>query len=75
MSGRVAGEGFNVAVVGATGLVGETLVEVLEERKFPVKQLFALASERSLGKSVTFRDKRHSVGNLAEFDLDRKSVV
>ncbi len=46
MSGRAAGEGFNVAVVGGTGLVGETMIEVLEERKFPVKQLFALASER-----------------------------
>ncbi len=69
MSGRAAGEGFNVAVVGATGLVGETMIEVLEERNFPVKKLFALASERSLGKSVTFRGHRQSVGNLADFDL------
>ena len=75
MSGRAAGEGFNVAVVGATGLVGETMIEVLEERKFPVKQLFALASERSLGKSVTFRDKRHSVGNLAEFDFSQVDIA
>ncbi len=58
MSGRAGGEGFNVAVVGATGLVGETMITVLEERNFPVKQLFALASEHSLGKSVSFRDKR-----------------
>ena len=42
-------KGFRVAVVGATGLVGETMISVLEERKFPVSQLFALASNRSLG--------------------------
>jgi aspartate-semialdehyde dehydrogenase len=75
MSGRSAGEGFNVAVVGATGLVGETMITVLEERDFPVKQLFALASERSLGKSVRFRDKRHSVGNLADFDFAQVDIA
>jgi aspartate-semialdehyde dehydrogenase len=74
MGGRTAGEGFNVAVVGATGLVGETMITVLEERNFPVKQLFALASERSLGKSVTFRDKRHSVGDLATFDFSQVDI-
>ncbi len=74
MSGGMQGEGFNVAVVGATGLVGETMIEVLEERKFPVKQLFALASERSLGKSVTFRGQRHSVGNLADFDFSQVDI-
>lgn len=74
MSGRTAGEGFNVAVVGATGLVGETMLEVLEEREFPVKQLFALASERSVGKFVTFRGKRHAVGDLAEFDFSQVDI-
>jgi len=44
LSGRAGDEGFNVAVVGATGLVGETMIEVLEERDFPVRKLFALAS-------------------------------
>jgi aspartate-semialdehyde dehydrogenase len=75
MSGIAGDEGFSVAVVGATGLVGETMITVLEERNFPVKQLFALASERSLGKSVTFRDKRHSVGNLAEFDFSQVDIA
>ena len=75
MSGIAGDEGFNVAVVGATGLVGETMITVLEERNFPVKQLFALASERSLGKSVTFRDKRQSVGNLAEFDFSQVDIA
>ena len=75
MSGIAGDEGFNVAVVGATGLVGETMITVLEERNFPVKRLFALASERSLGKSVTFRDKRHSVGNLADFDFSQVDIA
>ncbi len=74
MSGRADGEGFNVAVVGATGLVGETMIEVLQERNFPVRQLFALASERSLGKSVTFRGKRQSVENLADFDFSQVDI-
>jgi aspartate-semialdehyde dehydrogenase len=74
MSGRAGGAGFNVAVVGATGLVGETMIAVLEERDFPVRQLFALASERSLGKSVTFRGKRHPVGNLADFDFSQADI-
>ncbi len=74
MSGTAAGAGFNVAVVGATGLVGETMIEVLEERNFPVRELFALASERSLGKSVSFRGKHHPVGNLADFDFSRADI-
>ena len=75
MSGIAGDEGFSVAVVGATGLVGETMITVLEERNFPVKQLFALASERSLGKSVTFRDRRHSVGTLADFDFSKVDIA
>ncbi len=75
MSGIAGDEGFSVAVVGATGLVGETMIAVLEERNFPVKQLFALASERSLGKSVTFRDKRHSVASLADFDFSKVDIA
>ena len=74
MNGKSAEEGFNVAGVGATGLVGETMIEVLEERNFPVRQLFALASERSVGKSVTFRGKRQAVGNLAEFDFSQVDI-
>ncbi|HVN46256.1 MAG TPA: aspartate-semialdehyde dehydrogenase [Steroidobacteraceae bacterium] len=60
-----------VAVVGATGLVGETMVSVLEERGFPVAELFALASNRSLGRSVSFRGRRYPVDELAGFDFAR----
>jgi aspartate-semialdehyde dehydrogenase len=60
---------FAVAVVGATGLVGETMIQVLEERNFPVSELFPLASNRSLGKSVAFRGRSIPVRELESFDF------
>jgi aspartate-semialdehyde dehydrogenase len=47
--------GLTIAVVGATGAAGQTTLKILEERKFPVRELRAFASERSVGKTVTFR--------------------
>ena len=55
---------YDVAVVGATGLVGRTMLRVLEERKFPVNRLLPLASERSAGKHVTFNGKSIEVEKL-----------
>jgi aspartate-semialdehyde dehydrogenase len=55
---------YNVAVVGATGLVGRTMIRVLEERNFPVDQLLPLASERSVGKDVVFHGKNIPVQKL-----------
>ncbi|MES2663378.1 MAG: aspartate-semialdehyde dehydrogenase [Pseudomonadota bacterium] len=60
---------FNIAVVGATGAVGETMLEVLAERNFPVARLEALASERSAGKRVRFGQKSIVVKDLATFDF------
>lgn len=60
---------LNIAVVGATGAVGETMLRVLEERKFPVDVLFPLASARSVGKTVRFRGQELDVLDLAEFDF------
>ncbi|MGI9331346.1 MAG: aspartate-semialdehyde dehydrogenase, partial [Gammaproteobacteria bacterium] len=60
---------YNIAVVGATGLVGETLLEILAERQFPVGDIHALASERSAGKRVPFGDRQLKVANLEEFDF------
>lgn len=54
----------DVAVVGATGLVGRAMVKVLEERNFPVNRLVLLASERSVGKEVTFNGKPYPVLKL-----------
>lgn len=59
---------FNVAVLGATGAVGETMLSILAERKFPVGEVYALASSRSAGKRVEFGDKLLTVQNADEFD-------
>lgn len=59
---------FNVAVVGATGAVGEVMLAVLAERKFPVGQIHALASERSAGQYVQFGNGEVLVKDLATFD-------
>src|SRR5580700_1446861 len=67
-------KGYRVAVVGATGLVGDTMISVLEERKFPVSELYALASNRSLGKSVRFAGKQLPVEDLASFDFARADI-
>ncbi len=61
--------GFRVAVVGATGLVGDTMIRVLEERDFPVSELLPLASNRSLGRYVQFRGRRQPVLELEGFDF------
>ena len=55
---------YDVAVVGATGAVGETILEILAERKFPVGNVYPLASSRSAGKRVSFGDKQLVVGDL-----------
>lgn len=65
----------NVAIVGATGAVGECLLEILAEREFPVKQLHALASERSAGTSVMFGKRSITVENLAEFDFGQVEIA
>ena len=62
-------DAYRVAVVGATGLVGESILQILEERKFPVSELIPLASERSVGKTVSFGGKTHRVRDLAKFDF------
>jgi aspartate-semialdehyde dehydrogenase len=59
----------NVAVVGATGAVGETMIEVLEERDFPVDKLYPLASSRSAGSRIEFRGKQLTVQELERFDF------
>jgi len=61
--------GFKVAVVGATGAVGETMLEILAQRKFPVTEVAALASSRSVGREVSFGRKSLIVDDLATFDF------
>jgi len=65
---------FDVAVVGATGAVGETMVSILEQRKFPVRNLYPLASSRSAGGKIQFRGKNITVQDLANFDFSQAQI-
>ena len=65
---------YDVAVVGATGAVGEVMISILEERNFPVRNLYLLASSRSAGKSVQFKGKPVRVTDLAEFDFSQAQI-
>ncbi|HET8808080.1 MAG TPA: aspartate-semialdehyde dehydrogenase [Methylophaga sp.] len=64
----------DVAVVGATGAVGEAMLEILHQRNFPVGKVYALASERSAGSTVQFGNKSLIVEDLAEFDFSKVQV-
>lgn len=67
-------DNMKVAVVGATGLVGTKMLQVLEERDFPVTELIPVASERSVGKEVTFKGKQYTVVGMQEA-IDLKPAV
>ncbi|GAA0858416.1 aspartate-semialdehyde dehydrogenase [Aliiglaciecola litoralis] len=62
---------FDVAVLGATGLVGQNMIEILEERGFPVNTLYPLASSRSAGGKVTFKGKELTVLDADTFDWSK----
>jgi len=66
--------GYNVCIVGATGAVGETMLSILEERDFPIDNLYLLASERSAGKRMEYKGKQLKVENLAEFDFSQAQI-
>lgn len=65
---------YDVAVVGATGAVGETMIEILEQRNFPVGKVYALASERSAGKRIPFKGESLVVEDLATFDFSKVQI-
>ncbi len=64
----------DVAVVGATGAVGEAMLEILEQRNFPVRNLYPLASSRSAGKTIRFNGKSLKIEDLAEFDFSKVQI-
>lgn len=64
----------NVAVVGATGAVGETMLSILEQRDFPVGEVYPLASSRSAGKRIEFKNKQLVVEDLETFDFSKAQV-
>ena len=66
---------YKVAMVGATGAVGETLLSILAEREFPISELVPLASERSAGEKVSFGGKQLTVHNLADYDFSGVDIA
>jgi aspartate-semialdehyde dehydrogenase len=60
---------YKVAVIGATGVVGREMLAILHERAFPVREVVALASRRSVGKEVSFGDRRLKVKALEDYDF------
>ncbi len=67
--------GYKIAVIGATGTVGHEMMKILDERNFPVDDLVALASSRSVGREVSFGDKDVKVQDLANFDFKGIDIV
>lgn len=65
---------IDIAVVGATGAVGEAMLDILHQRKFPVGKVYALASERSAGSTVQFGNKSLMVEDLATFDFSKVQI-
>lgn len=66
---------MRVAIVGATGAIGEALLEILASRQFPVDKLFAVASKRSVGSTVLFRNRPVLVEELDTFDFEEVELV
>ena len=65
----------SVAVVGASGLVGRTMLKILEERNFPVSELFPVASEKSIGKKVIFKGKSYKIISAREAVAKKPDIV
>jgi aspartate-semialdehyde dehydrogenase len=66
---------MNIAIVGATGNVGRKLIEVLEKKKFPLTELYLVASSKSEGKKISFSGKEHTVIDLEKFDFSKVKVA
>lgn len=68
-------QALNIVIVGATGLVGTTTLSILEERHFPINRLFLVASSRSSGEMVEFKNKAHFVEDIAHFDFSQADIA
>ncbi len=66
---------MNIAIVGATGNVGRKLLEVLENLKFKFDQLYLIASDKSIGKKVMFKNKEYSLTGLKDFDFSKVQIA
>jgi len=66
---------MNIAIVGATGNVGRKLLEVLEKLNFEFSELYLIASDKSVGKKITFKNKTYSVVGLSDFDFAKVKIA
>jgi aspartate-semialdehyde dehydrogenase len=66
---------YNVAIAGATGVVGATILSILEERKFPINNLHLLASERSAGDKRNFMGQDYTIRDIAKFDFSESQIT
>ena len=66
---------MNIAIVGATGNVGRKLLEVLEKLNFKFSELYLIASDKSIGKKINFKDKTYSVVGLSDFDFSKVKIA
>ncbi len=66
---------MNIAIVGATGNVGRKMLEVLEQKKLPIDELYLVASSRSAGKKLSFNSKDYEVYNLETFDFSKAQIT
>jgi aspartate-semialdehyde dehydrogenase len=66
---------MNIAIVGATGNVGRKTLEVLEQKNFPINELYLVSSPRSAGQKVIFKGKEHEVLNLETFDFSKVQIT
>ena len=66
---------MNIAIVGATGNVGRKLLEVIEKLNFKFSELYLIASDKSIGKKVTFKEKTYSIVGLSDFDFSKVKIA
>ena len=66
---------MNIAIVGATGNVGRKMLEVLEQKKLPIDELYLVASAKSAGQKIRFNGKEHEVYNLEKYDFSKAEIT
>ena len=66
---------MNIAIVGATGNVGRKMLQVLEQKKIPINQLYLVASPKSAGQKIYFNGKEHEIYNLETYDFSKAKIT
>tara|TARA_B100000902_G_scaffold360696_1_gene377592 strand:+ start:1049 stop:2056 length:1008 start_codon:yes stop_codon:yes gene_type:complete len=66
---------MNIAIVGATGNVGRKILEVLEKKKLPIDNLYLVASSKSVGKKISFKDENYVISDLESFDFSKVKIA